>query len=229
MAEQRTAEETEDAYMAAMGDELGTLFYHCWNECAWLHMKWGEYVVLFGTSEERVQLLNRAAPAFFKMIQDSLWEDLLLHLCRLTDPPQSVGKDNLTVQRLPGLVADEIRSEVSEAIERLHGRSEFARDWRRRHIAHRDLALALGKTASPLAVASRAGFKKALASLTAVLNVVERHYQDATTAYGMVAPLGNAETLLYVLQDGLDAEEARSRRLESGELLLEDIEGKPAV
>jgi hypothetical protein len=229
MTMHRTPAEVEREYIAAMGDELGTLFYRCWNEGAWLHLKWGEYLILFGTKSERVQLLNRTAPSFFRVVQDSLWEDLLLHLCRLTDPPHSVGKENLTVQRLPALVADVIRPTVQETLKRLIDQSEFARDWRRRHIAHRDLALALAKTASPLAAATREGFKNALGSLVSLLNAVEGHYKNATTAYNMVSPSGNAEALLCVLRDGLDAEEERRRRFRSGKLLPEDIKGQPAV
>ena len=30
----------------------------------------------------------------------------MLRMTRLTDPPRSAGKDNLTVQRLPGLCKD---------------------------------------------------------------------------------------------------------------------------
>ena len=55
------------------------------QEAAFLHLKWNEYVVLFGTGPERVDLLNRAAPGFFHLVQDSWWDDLLLHISRMTD------------------------------------------------------------------------------------------------------------------------------------------------
>jgi hypothetical protein len=44
------------------------------------------YVALFGTSPEGIALLNRAAPRSFRVMQDSVWDDVLLHFCALTDP-----------------------------------------------------------------------------------------------------------------------------------------------
>ena len=58
-------------------------------------MKWEEYLELFGKTSSRIHLLNQSAPVFFKIVQDSLWENIILHLARLTDPPKSAGKNNL--------------------------------------------------------------------------------------------------------------------------------------
>ena len=158
----KSAEETRAEYLAAMGLDLGPVFHALWNECAWLHLKWREYRELFGGSSERVDLLNSAAGLSFRIIQDSLWEDILLHLCRLTDPPSIGKKENLTVLRLPGMVDAAIRAEVEGAVESLEQRTAFARDWRNRHIAHSDLMLALDESLTPLAPASRAKVAEAL-------------------------------------------------------------------
>ncbi len=88
----RTAEESKADHVAAMGVELGEFYSALWHELAWIHSKWAEYVTLFGTTSTRVELLNQAAPRFFRTIQDSLWEDVLLHIARLTDSPRSAGK-----------------------------------------------------------------------------------------------------------------------------------------
>ena len=60
------------------GEPLGALFSALWQEVAVLHFHWKEYVELFGTKPERIALLNRAAPHFFRMLQDELWESTLL-------------------------------------------------------------------------------------------------------------------------------------------------------
>src|SRR5438270_3135411 len=127
MGAQSTAEEVHQQYLDAMGPKLGELYSKLWNECVSLHWKWEEYVALFGTTPERIDLLNRSAPSFFRVVQDTLWENILLHIARLTDPPQSVGKDNLTIRRLPALVHDQIRSKVDVLLESCAKRSEFAR------------------------------------------------------------------------------------------------------
>ena len=61
-----------------------------------------EFERLFGDAEH-VELLNLVGGAFFADVQRILWDDQLLRLTRLTDPPRTAGKDNLTVKRLPDL------------------------------------------------------------------------------------------------------------------------------
>jgi hypothetical protein len=104
----RTAEEAKKANIEKMGEPLGTLFSALWQEVAMLHVRWREYVALFGTKPERIDLLNREAPHFFRMLQDELWESTLLSLARLTDPSNSQGnrdRSNLTINALPALIA----------------------------------------------------------------------------------------------------------------------------
>jgi hypothetical protein len=143
MSRELSADEARQSYIAAMGSELGPLCFELWNECVLLHWKWEEYVTLFGTSPGRINLLNDSAGAFFRIVQDSLWEDILLHISRLTDPPRSSGKDNLTLQRLARLVEDQLQPPLRTLLTTCSAACAFARDWRMRRIAHRDLALAL--------------------------------------------------------------------------------------
>jgi hypothetical protein len=206
-----------------MGQELGRLYSQLWAECAHLHITWGEYVVLFGTSEENLQVLNQAAPAFASMIHDVLWENVLLHLCRLVDPCKSSGKKNLTVRRLPQLVGNELRPAVEQAIGELSIDCAFAKDWRNRRISHADLELTMGGSSEPLAPASRASVKQALEGLSNVLNLVENHYTESTNAFGLIGPARGSKQLLHVLKSGLKAEEALRERLLSGRLLPSDF------
>jgi protein-tyrosine-phosphatase len=224
MSKELTAEEVKQEYIAAMGPELGNVFYELRNECLVLHWKWEEYVALFGTSSQRVKLLNEAAGAFFWVVQDSLWRDVLLSIARLTDPTNSgKGKDNLTLQKLRGLVAPAVQPKVEKLIAECLARTEFARDWRNRHIAHSDLALALDdKNARPLIAASRQSVKEALAPFVKLLNAVEVHYTNAEAMYEP-RPHGNAESLLYVMRDGLKAEEDRYKRMKSGDYGPDDF------
>jgi hypothetical protein len=59
----------------------------------------------------------------------------------------------------------------------------------------------------------------AIDAITAVLNAVEGHYRDSETAYehGVAAP-GDAEALLHVLREGLEARAEEIRLLEAGKL-----------
>lgn len=218
MSVERTADESRQHAVDAMGEELGRFYHALSNELAWLYLKWGEYVALFGTKPSRINLLNKAAGNFFRIIQDGLWEDVLLHIARLTDAPKSMGRENLSIRGLPPLIAKaELRKNIEELIDLALAKSEFARDWRNRHIAHKDLKLALADGAEPLKGASRASVKEALAAIAETLNAVSRDYLDSTTMFEGLGAYRGAESLLYVVDDGLKAEEERRDRVKRGE------------
>jgi hypothetical protein len=98
----------------------------------------------------------------------------------------------------------------------------FAKDWRDRHIAHRDLDLLLGRTATPLSKATKEKVDNALASIAALLNRLDLAFFDTTTVYDFIDPVGGCESLLFVLRDGLRREELRSKKLEEGSYNPED-------
>jgi AbiU2 len=209
-------EQVERNYIEVMGPELGA-FYSClWAECVHLHMTWGEYVILFGTSEDTVDLLNRAAPDFTRMVQDALWENVLMHLCRLVDSRTTLGKENLTIHRLPELVAPSLRPEVEQAILAAQSHFAFAKDWRNRRISHADLGLSLGGSSRPLALASRAKVKEALQALCRVLNLVEQHYTGTTIMYDFIEPHRGSRALLHVIKSGVKMEAERRERMLRG-------------
>lgn len=217
MVAYRTPDESKSVNVLAMGEELGLLYSALWQQLAGLQHKWEQYVVLFGTKESRVKLLNVSAGQFFRVVQDTLWEDTLLHIARLTDSPVSVGKANLSIRRLAALINDELTklaviARVDDALEA----SEFCRDWRNRHIAHRDLELALKRGPNPLKPASREKVRKALAALEAVLNTVSEHYLEATTSFELGSTAGGALSLLHLLDGGLKEEKARRERIKAG-------------
>jgi hypothetical protein len=159
-----------------LGPILGPLYRGLCQEVTWLHAKWKQYRILFAESPERIAILNEAAGFFFHVIQDVLWEDVVLHIARLTDRPTSAGKDNLTLLRLEGAVSDRVLSaEIAVLVDQARSATEFARAWRNRRLAHRDLSLAIGTGATPLPGISRADVESALASIRSTVNKIESH------------------------------------------------------
>jgi hypothetical protein len=203
-----------------MGEPLGRVYHALCNELAWAYVKWGEYVTLFGTKPSRIDLLNRAAGGFFRMVQDVMWEDALLHLTRLTESRHSRRGQNdvLSIRGLAPLIdKPDVRKAVLKAVSTAVKRTEFARDWRNRHIAHRELKRALADSAEPLQPASRADVKVALEAIAEALNIVCNAYQRSVFAYDWSAiRQGGAGELLFTLDDGLKARHERLDRLKSG-------------
>ena len=81
MSGSRTFEEAREDYMRCMGEGLGRAYHLLWNECALLHMRWEEYIELFGSDAENFEVMNDTAPGFFRSVRDLYWESILLGLC----------------------------------------------------------------------------------------------------------------------------------------------------
>jgi len=82
-------------------EEIRDLYESLDSEVSFVHAKWKLYRQLYGTSEERIELLNRTAGYFFGVVQQSLFEDVVISLCRLTDPASGFGgKENRSLEQL---------------------------------------------------------------------------------------------------------------------------------
>jgi hypothetical protein len=207
MGDVLTGEQVRMEAIAAMGSPLGEIYHSLGDEVSWLHLKWNDFRQLFA-DRETVDLLNSAAPAYFHDLQRQTWEDVLLYLCRVTDPPKSSGKSNLTIQRLPDLVSDEqlrliLQHLVNDAVQK----TAFARDWRNRRLAHTELSL--DDNSQPLASASRKHVEDALAAIRILMNRLEQPYLNETVSYEQPIPaLGGVESFIAVLRKGVDARHA---------------------
>lgn len=225
MSGEKTSDEVLKEHIAAMGQELGSVFNAVYKELTSIHARWQLYRQLFAESPERIALLNEAAGFLFHVLQNVMYEAVILELARLTDPPRSAGKDNLTLCRLPNLIPNAaFRLDVEDLIEKALAACEFARDWRNRRFAHNDLELLIATSNDPLPGVSRADIEGALDAFRKVANKVEQHYRGRTVAYEeVITGLGTGESLIYYLRKGVEAERARKQRLREGQLLPEDL------
>ncbi len=221
----QSADEYKKQCVAKMGEQLGNQYSALWQELTVIHFNWKEYVELFGTKPQRVEILNQAAATFFHMIENEGWEACLLALARLTDPPKSVGRENLTIRNLPALISDtQVKTKVEDLVKVALDATEFCRDWRHRHIAHRDLNLALNEPTKELAEGNRTKVNTALKAISDVLNAVQSHYVNGFTAFDAVAAHNGALSLLYLIHRGLKANKEREDRMARGEFSEDDLD-----
>ncbi len=96
----------------------------------------------------------------------------------------------------------------------------------RRPGKRRTLIWSLKADAEPLKSPSRAKVKEALGSISDVLNALSMHHMDSTTMFEGVEEPQGALALLYVLDDGLQAEQAREERLTAGEYREADFQAR---
>lgn len=222
MVTDKTSEESLKEYILDMGEPLGRLFHTLWLDLANAYLIWNEYVVLFGTKQSRIDLMNEAAPRFFNIVQNSLLEGTILYITRLTERKKMRNYKQISIQLLPDMVKDEsIIQKLEERIEIAKTNSGFCKDWRDRRIAHRDWNLAFDNNTTPLEKGSRKKISNALSSIADVLNLV----QDAETMFDKLvgSRLGGAMSLLYIMDDGLKRKEERGQRIRIGRYQDNDI------
>jgi hypothetical protein len=68
----------------SMPEEVAEVFDKLKSEIIWLHGRWIIFEQLYGTSPERVELLNEIASSYFRITQDALLDGILIYIGRIT-------------------------------------------------------------------------------------------------------------------------------------------------
>ena len=198
-----------------------------WQDCVQLHSDLGA-LNYFHESEERVVLMNATAPEFFSWLQQTMWQAMFLQVCRFTDPAKTSGKDNLSLHfLLQATVSD--RSDIDQRrvlklVEEAVSRSEFARDWRNKWIAHRDLLVAI--YVNLRASATLLQMRHSVSAIAAAMDAMDP--AGAQTAWDTNWSMQGCRVLLLYLQEGLISHNERRAACERGELMWGEIWSKSA-
>ena len=186
-------------YVRCMGNELGETYFHLQHKLIELHIVWLQYRQLFA-ERSTVELLNRTAGLFFKVVQDELWDSVLLRISKLTDPPSSAGRRNLTIQRLAPLIIDnDLQGEIDAMTKHVIATASFAREHRNKRIAHLDHSYSTMPETNPLTGVSRAQIENVLHLLRDLMNRVDARYRDSTYMYEQFVDETGARLLLQKL------------------------------
>ena len=234
MANEQTSEDIKAEFIEGMGPDLGAIYYILYNDVVWSHIKWKQYKTLFGVSEARIALLNESASSFFYVVERVFWENILLNLCRLTDSETTRRSRNQTHANLSlGYMANSITEEslkdaLNEIINRAVEATCFARVWRNKWLAHRDLDHSLKRAVDPLPPVSRLDIENALLSIREVMNFIHKHYLSKEVGFEYAVASGDADTLVYFLRVAQQEIELKKDRLLRGEPLSSDFFEPPA-
>ncbi len=232
MADIESGPEAKQEHIQVFGPELGSVYHELHNEVVWLHAKWLEYRKLYAKSEKRIALLNETAAFFFFTIEAVLRENILLHIARLTDPPEQGRFKNLTLLRLPKLVADKaLADDLQKLVTESLVRCKFARDLRDKRIAHIDFSIAINpeETSKRLPGVNRQKIGDALASFRQIMNKLNEAFCQSTFGFDHFITRSGADALVCHLAEGVRSDKRRRDRLRQGKLLHEDVEQIPEV
>lgn len=145
--EKMTSHQVKNEYLNAMGEENGELFHHLSSEFAWIYVLWNEYKIIF--REKNYDILNKTAPGFFRIIKRQFIHDIVLGMCRINDPKESMGNKNLSIKRLVDIAKKGHRKNIKERLNEIDEKICNIKKYRHKIISHNDLETNLKKTASP--------------------------------------------------------------------------------
>lgn len=196
----RSSDEIADERQV-LGHEYGTVFYHCKQELWRISENWDRYEALFST-QGRVDVLNASGSRFWAAYQGILFEHVLLGICRLTDKPEMNGRKNLTIQTIGKLDYRRYNRRLHQKIAGAKVKSQSARRWRDKRIAHNDYDQMVG-TANLLGRATRRRVTNAIIAIHEVLRwVQQKHFNSDTLLYDMGD--SSAMVVLRTLSDGVE-------------------------
>ncbi len=202
MATHMSAEDVHADFLEKFPPGAGALAHELWTNIGSVHLNWKNYRALFGTSAERIGLLNWAAPSFFAHLDGILRHDVFMAIARLTDPPETSRHPNASLRtllnNLRASLDPAIFAEMDRSLSELKGYCKPIRDVRDRHIAHDDLATALKYHSEPLAGISRAFVEGALLRIREWFGAIETQYRGSPTAHEYVLSTGDGEYLMSI-------------------------------
>ena len=210
---QKSAAEVRREYRTKLGETFGDIFYRVEGEYLWLYRKWEEYKLLF-LNDAHVGLLNAAEGGFWEDVRRALHENILLHICVLTDSPGSEKTEKpgeeprLTVCQLPGHCRRKrAKRGTQRRIESLGRELKLFRRWRNERIAHRALPQALnGEEKGGLQPPTIAATERVVQGLHEVLNVVrEVELEYATVEQPILAYRPRAGAFMAYLSGLVEA------------------------
>jgi hypothetical protein len=204
--------------MTASGESLANLHAALEMELVWFHAKWRQFEEVFAAPPADIEVLNATAPDFFVQARDALIDDVLLSLCRITDPPKSGMFDNFSIGQLAKHADVQALPDLAHDVASLTGKAdshvEFARQRRNKRLAHSDLPTALRSEDNPLLPYKRSDVKAALIAISEVVSRVQRHLTGGDGYYDDSIGFGDGHRLFQYLRAGIEAE--RARRLREG-------------
>jgi chlorite dismutase len=204
-----TETEIKDNFLSCMGNELGTSFFAMYKELVWTSKKWEEYQDLFTTNSERIKIVNQSAPLFFSIIKDSLENDILLSISRLTDPPTTGKFKNASIRRaLPEISDEATRENLTTQIDSLETTVKTIREKRNKNISHIDFDNLFQNQSDSIIVIKYTEIEDALKQIQKIFNQLEQLSCKSSTIFERFPSMRGSYELLRLLDQGLQFDEA---------------------
>jgi hypothetical protein len=198
----------------AIPAHMKDIYRYLRNEIFWIHARWLVFCQVFRKNTKRIDLLNETASTFFLMTYDAFLNDIILALCRLTDPPEIQKKKttigNMSLEQLILKLDTATDSSLIDELKRIHDRliakCKYIRDRRHKLIAHRDLDVALKLINKPKGT-KRSEIDDILKDVREFMNVFQNHFEGDITYYENWHHNSNGDTLIDTLKKAVEYHE----------------------
>ena len=187
-------------------DRIVTLFKVLKEAVILIHIRWKLFRQLYGKNQARIDLMNATAGAFFSHLHYILFDNIILFIANITDPPQSVGKDNLTLSQLlkqiKNLNASQLYDRLQKILEKIEDMKTPFKEHRHKRIAHHDLTIRLNENDEVLPGISRQTIEDMLKEIRGFMNAVEYYFNfnEGSTGYEYVITQHDGDTLIGALK-----------------------------
>ena len=175
------------------------------ESCVSLRSQWTHFRTLFEGADLKRELLQTTAPTFFGDLNGLLIEHVVLHICRLTDEAQTMGRKNLTAKFLVACSdwsnAPDTFAKVKTINDSIHNFRDRIVPARNMFIAHHDLSAV--RLDQPLGAALHAEWKQFWLDLEEFLDLMLQHHTgpNAHSYLNEIAGLSDADSLVTALRN----------------------------
>jgi len=181
------------------------------SEVILLHGWWITCRQLYGTSKERIELLNECAGFFFYLVQNALMDGIQLMLTKLSDSARTFGKKNMSLELICEVVnelgEEKLYSNLNKSLSRYRELCSPFKEHRDKRITHYDFETFVNKKSEPLPGISRAMVEEALKELRFFMNQIDGYYLDTEMGYEYFKTPSGGDALIEILKRGLRYEE----------------------
>jgi hypothetical protein len=107
--------------------------------------------VIFDQDQNDLDVLNDTARHFFSLLNNMFLDGIVLNMARLTDPPETFGKKNLSIRTIQEEMSQDPRcpTYVYPLFTEIHGIADESKLWRHKRGAHIGFNEAMGLATIP--------------------------------------------------------------------------------
>jgi hypothetical protein len=180
-------------------EPIKELFSHFAGQAIHAHAKWTMFRHLYVESPKNIELLNRTAPGFFALAQQALFDDMIVSLLRMLDPP-SIPHSNPVLQRLLDSLSPEVKAtlepQLKYSLDCALSTAQTLRHHRNKRIAHQDLNILLSIGDAQLDPTSCAEIRQTLEHIEAFLGTIYAHFTNSVFMWDVADIRGGSDSLL---------------------------------